>query len=292
MAAMAQSSSAAPAIAEAAREHVHGVVSRSGSSFTWGMRILPRPRREAMYAIYAFCREVDDVADDQASQDWKLGQLAEWRLEIDRLYTGRPTRPTTVALLPQLQAFQLPKEEFLAIIDGMDMDARGPIVAPSWEEFQLYCRRVAGAVGLLSIRAFGATEPEAAQIAVTLGEALQITNILRDLDEDAAEGRLYLPRNLLEQAGIEPTTPEAVLAHPALPRACNPLARIARDRFGATRELIARCNRRRLRPCILMMEVYERILSRLEQRGWAPPREAVRVTAGEKLWIVLRHGLI
>ena len=116
---MAQAEPLAPAASPEALDHVHQVVSRSGSSFTWGMRMLPRPRREAMYAIYAFCREVDDVADEPAPREDKMARLAEWRVEIDRLYAGAPTRPTTRALLPQVEAFDLPKEEFLAIIDGM-----------------------------------------------------------------------------------------------------------------------------------------------------------------------------
>ncbi len=274
-----------------ARDYVHDVVTRSGSSFTWGMRLLPRPRREAMYAIYAFCREVDDVADGPGTREQKMAELAEWRVEIDRLYAGTPSRPTARALLPYVELFELPKEEFLALIDGMEMDARRTMVAPSREEFELYCRRVAGAVGVLSMHAFGAREPAAMEIAVVLGEGLQITNILRDLDEDAAEGRLYLPQDLLEAAGIDAGEPGAVLSHPGLPRVCEALARMAWERFQRTRVLLRDCHRRALRPCILMMEVYVRVLERLERRGWSPPREPVRVSRPEKLWIALRHGL-
>jgi phytoene synthase len=159
--------------AAAARAHTRSVAERSGSSFFWGMRVLPRSRREAMYAIYAFCREVDDIADEPGTIEDKLAALAGWRTEIDRLFEGDPTRPTTRALLPPLAAYNLPKAEFLAVIDGMEMDAREAMVAPSLADFELYCRRVAGAVGCLSICAFGATGPAAEQLAVTLGEALQ-----------------------------------------------------------------------------------------------------------------------
>ena len=272
--------------------HVNDVVSRSGSSFTWGMRILPRPRREAMYAIYAFCREVDDIADEPGSRDAKIAQLEDWRREIDRLYTGQPSRPTAQALLRHVRAYDLPKDEFLAIIDGMEMDARAKIVAPSREDFDLYCRRVAGAVGMLSIRAFGASEPAAREIAIALGEALQMTNILRDLDEDAADGRLYLPADLLAAAGITAHSPREALDHPNLGQVCGELAALARERFERTRTLIARCDRRHIKPCILMMAVYTRILDRLERRGWAAPRRPVSVPKLEKLWIALRHGLL
>ncbi|MDH3597052.1 MAG: squalene/phytoene synthase family protein, partial [Rhodospirillales bacterium] len=187
---MAGSGTLTPAAATAATHHVHEVVRRSGTSFLWGMRVLPKARREAMFAIYAFCREVDDVADGPDAPAAKLASLEEWRAEIARLYDGRPTRPTTRALAGPVAAYGLPREEFLAVIDGMEMDARAAVVAPSLEDFALYCRRVAGAVGMLSIHAFGAEEPHAREIAVALGEALQITNILRDLAEDAAEGQV------------------------------------------------------------------------------------------------------
>jgi phytoene synthase len=277
--------------AAAARAHAHSVAARSGSSFLWGMRILPPPRREAMYAIYAFCREVDDIADEPGAIEDKLAVLAGWRTEIDRLFQGNPSRPTTQALLPALSAYNLPKSEFLAVIDGMEMDAREAMVAPSLADFDLYCRRVAGAVGCLSIHAFGAAGPVAEQLAVTLGEGLQITNVLRDLDEDAARGRLYLPAELLEEAGIAARAPGAVLADPRVGEACAVFADRARRRFSHSRDLCAALERKRVKPAALMMEVYRRLLDRLERRGWAPPRRPVRVTGVEKAWIAIRHGL-
>jgi phytoene synthase len=280
------------AVAAAASDHVQQVVRRSGSSFLWGIRILPRPRREAMFAIYAFCREVDDVADEPGEPDAKLAGLEDWRAEIARLYEGRPTRPTTRALAGPVAAYGLPRDEFLAVIDGMEMDAREAMVAPGLADLELYCRRVAGAVGMLSIHVFGAEEPEAREIAVVLGEALQITNVLRDLAEDAARGRLYLPRELLDAHGIETRDPQAVLGHPGLASASAELAEMARARFARTRALIAACAPRPLKPCILMMQVYERVLARLEARGWHRPRVPVRVSKAEKLWIALRYGLL
>jgi phytoene synthase len=289
---MAEGSTLSPAAATAANHHVHEVVRRSGTSFLWGMRVLPKARREAMFAIYAFCREVDDIADGPDTPDEKLARLEEWRAEIALLYEGRPTRPTTRALAGPVADYDLPRDEFLAIIDGMEMDAREAMVAPGLEDFELYCRRVAGAVGMLSIHAFGAREAQAREIAVTLGEALQITNILRDLAEDGARGRLYLPRELLAAHGIGSHDPQAVLEHPGLAPASAELAARARARFRRTRELMASCDRRPLKPCVLMMQVYERVLARLEARGWNRPREPVRVSKAEKLWIALRYGLL
>ncbi len=288
---MTAAESLAPADLAAAREHARDVAFRSGSSFLLGMRVLPRARREAMYAIYAFCREVDDIADGSGEVAEKLAALAAWRAEIERLFEGRPDRPTARALLNAVEDFGLPKTEFLAVIDGMEMDAREAMRAPSRAELEAYCRRVAGAVGCLSIRAFGAEGPAAEELAVVLGEALQFTNVLRDLDEDAARGRLYLPAEPLAEAGIQVTSAAAVLAHPALDGVCRGLAADARHRFARSAELIEACDRRAVRPAVLMMEVYRRVLDRLEERGWAPPRTPVRVSRPEKIWLALRFGL-
>jgi len=278
---------------DASRAHAHAraVALRSGSSFLLGMRILPERRRNAMYAIYAFCREVDDIADEAGSVAHKLAALEAWREEIERLYQGSPSRPTACALLDGVAAFDLPKAEFLAVIDGMEMDAREAMVAPSREAFGLYCRRVAGAVGHLSIRAFGANGPAAEDLALALGDALQITNVLRDLDEDAARGRLYLPAQLLDEAGIPTGAPESVLAHPAFGNACAALAGEAHRCFERSQGLIGACERSAVRPAVVMMQIYRLILERLEHRGWAAPRRPVRVSRLEKAWIAARHGL-
>lgn len=280
-----------PAETAAALAHVRAVATRSGSSFLWGMRLLSRPRREAMYAIYAFCREVDDIADEGGTPQEKQRDLAAWREEIERLYAGRPTRPTAQALLRAVADYALPKDEFLAVIDGMAMDAEADIRAPSLADFRLYCRRVAGAVGVLSVHAFGATEPEARELALAEGEALQMTNILRDLAEDAERGRLYLPRELLRRHGIVSDDPLAVLRHPRLADACRELAGMAEQRFAEAERLMARCRRGPMRPARIMLAVYRRLLRRLQQRGWREPGRDVRLLKAEKLWIALRSSL-
>lgn len=272
-----------------ARAHARAIVARSGTSFLWGMRVLARPRRQAMYAIYAFCRAVDDIADEPGDRELKLAQLEDWRREIEHLYRGAPSRLITRALAGPVADFALPRREFLAIIDGMEMDVRSPIVAPSLDEFRLYCRRVAGAVGKLSIRVFGDTCPAAEDLAVVLGEALQTANVLRDVAEDAERGRLYLPFDVLEKYGIEDREPAAAVAHPGLAGACAEIAASARDSFARARGLLAQCSRRRMRPATLMLESYERILTRLERRGWDRPDLPVRLSRPEKLWIALRY---
>lgn len=273
------------------QRHVRDVVRQSGSSFLWGMRILPKPRRDAMYAIYAFCREVDDIADEPGAEADKRAQLQEWRAEIDRLYDGNPTYPTARALLVPVRDYDLPRAEFLTVIDGMETDARPVVTAPSMDELMTYCRRVAGAVGMLSIHAFGAARPPAPDIAVALGNALQLTNILRDVNEDAMRDRLYLPRELLEKHGVRYDTAAAVLHDDKTAAVCADLARTARDYFAATDALLAQFDWRLMRPAILMMEVYRRTLDRLEARGWDKFREPVRVSRPEKLWVAFRYSL-
>jgi squalene synthase HpnD len=277
---------------EAAREHVHEVVGRSGTSFFWGMRVLPRPRREAMYAIYAFCREVDDVADGPLPAAAKQAQLAEWRDEIEALFTGRPSLPTTRALAGPVARYDLPKAEFHAMIDGMEMDAEERMRAPAWVELERYCRCVAGAVGMLSVRVFGPRSREADAGALALGEALQLTNILRDLSEDAARGRLYLPCELLDEHGIAAREARAVLADPALPAVCDALARRAETRFAEAQRWLAACDRSKMRPALIMMAIYRRTLARLVTRGWHDLERSVRLGRAERLWLALRHGLV
>ncbi|HUA53836.1 MAG TPA: presqualene diphosphate synthase HpnD [Candidatus Sulfotelmatobacter sp.] len=266
-------------------------VRAAGTSFYWGMRLLPAPRRAAMYAIYAFCREVDDIADDAPAAE-KAPGLAGWRREIAALYAGHPSHPIARALLAPVAAYKLDQRDFLAIIDGMEMDATRDIRAPSLAELDLYCARVAGAVGRLSVRAFGDDTARALDVAEALGRALQLTNILRDLAEDAARGRLYLPRELLDAHGIASSDPHTVLAHPALPKVCAEVARMARARFAEAERAMADCSRRAMRPAALMKAMYRAILDRLERRGWTALDRPVKTPKALKLWLVVRHGLI
>lgn len=280
-----------------AQRHVRETVQRAGSSFFWGMRLLPPERRAAIYAVYAYCRDVDDIADGDAPDAVKLEQLHEWRSEIDRLYDGDATNPITSALVRPVVEFDLPKAEFLAVLDGMERDALGGVIAPTQEDLRSYCRQVAGAVGVLCMQIFAKGDPRAApakrnEIAVALGDALQLTNILRDLGDDASRGRIYLPQEILEDAGVAARTPDALLRDPALPVACARLAESARRRFADTRALLDTVSRRTARPCRVMLEVYARLLAHLEATEWRNPEHRMRVPRREKYWIVLRHGFL
>jgi presqualene diphosphate synthase len=281
-----------PTLRSAAEAHVRDVVVASGTSFYWGMRLLPAAKRKAMYAIYAFCREVDDVADGDGPAAAKLDELAGWRREIEALFAGRPGRPTTLALAEPIERFDLPAGEFHAMIDGMEMDAGETMRAPAMAELVRYCRCVAGAVGLLSIRVFGADGDGTRQGALALGEALQLTNILRDLSEDAARGRLYLPRELLARHGVAAADPPSVLRDPRLPPVCDALAARAKERFAAAEAGFESRDRRALRPALVMMHLYRRTLDRLIARGWRQLEDPVRLAKPERLWLALRYGLL
>jgi squalene synthase HpnD len=277
--------------ADEARAAVRARVEAAGTSFYWAMRVLPEARRDAMFAIYAFCREVDDIADGAAAPEVKRRELDAWRREIEALFAGHPATTEGRALLEPTRGFDLRREDFLAVIDGMEMDA-ADIRAPGLAELDLYCDRVASAVGRLSVRAFGVATEAADRVAHSLGRALQLTNILRDLAEDGARGRLYLPSELLLAEGVSATDPLTVLRHPVLPRICAALAEIAERHFTDARAAMRDCPRRPMRPAAAMGAVYHAILARLRRRGWRDLEREVRIPAALKLWFALRYGVL
>jgi phytoene synthase len=259
----------------------------SSSSFYAGMRILPKAEREAMYAIYAFCRAVDDIADDQTGdRASRAAELAAWRADIDALYAG--ASPGRAALVAEAQRrFDLDRADFHAVIDGMAMDVERDICWPSADELDLYCDRVASAVGRLSVRVFGMDAEPGEKLSHHLGRALQLTNILRDVDEDAAIGRVYLPAEGLERAGIPLTTPAEVVADPRIDRVARELAVQARNHYEASNAILRQRPRGRLIAPRLMAAVYAKVLDRMEAAGWQPPRRRVRVSKPALLWTVL-----
>jgi phytoene synthase len=186
----------------------------------------------------------------------------------------------------------LRKEDFLTVIDGMDMDVAEDIAAPALETLDLYCERVASAVGRLSIKVFGMDEKPGFKLAHHLGRALQLTNILRDLDEDARMGRLYLPREYCDDARLAVREPKRAIADPAIDPACRKLARLAHEHFEAAMHVLRQRPTGRLRAPKLMAAVYSEILREMEKQGWAPPRHRVRLSKPRLAGIVLAHGLI
>jgi phytoene synthase len=263
-------------------------VQASGSSFYAGMRMLPKAEREAMYAVYGFCRAVDDIADDHlGSRVQRTAALDEWRRDLESLYDGRdPGRAGLVATA--VHEFGLERDDFEDVIDGMQMDVSTDIRWPSMDELDLYCDRVASAVGRLSVRVFGMERAQGIELAHHLGRALQLTNILRDIDEDAAIGRVYLPAEALSEAGIELTSPVSVAADPRIDLAVRPVVARAHEHYRAADAVLAARPAGHLIAPRLMEAVYSKLLTRMERTGWAPPRSHVRVSKTALLWTVGR----
>jgi presqualene diphosphate synthase len=262
-----------------------------GSSFYLAMRLLGREKREAMFEIYSFCREVDDIADNDMPRPERLALLSAWRQNIDMLYSGK-TPAGLERLAKVISRFGLHKEDFLAVIDGMEMDAREDIRAPSLEQLELYCDRVASAVGRLCVCVFGMNKDDGKSLAHHLGRALQLTNILRDIDEDAVVGRLYLPREALELANIKATDPNIVASSPHLAPACSFIVERARGHFSRANEIMKRCPRQVVRAPRIMGAVYRQKLEDMVSRGWSPPRNRLHVKKSQLLWIALRHAFV
>ncbi len=286
------SSGASPA-AEA--RMIAQTVRDASTSFYWAMRILPKSQRRAMFAVYAFCRNVDDIVDsEQIDEAEKRKQLTAWRQEIDALYAGHPRRAETRALEIPMQELSLRRDDFMDVIAGMEMDAGEPIIAPSMETFDLYVDRVACAVGRLCVCVFGDPTDYGTAVAHHTGRALQITNILRDVDEDAGIGRVYLPLELLEKHEVDYSEPEKITSQPGYVAMWRELAEIARGEFVDAEEAMNLCRKDVMRPARIMKAVYQRNLERmmaLPDATLADPKISKRLVGSkEKLLIAVRHG--
>ena len=260
----------------------------AGSSFYAAMKLMPPPQRDAMYAIYAFCRRVDDIADDgKGTRADRKAALGYWRADIEAMYAG--TVSSRVAFLAStVKTYGLRKADFFAVIDGMEMDVAQDVVAPDLATLDLYCERVASAVGRLSIKVFGMDEGPGDALSHHLGRALQLTNILRDLDEDATNNRCYLPHEYLAEAGITSLDPHAIVDDLAIDKVCRRVARLAHTHYDEAAKILAKKPKGFIRTPRLMGAVYSEILRRTEEVGWAPPRKRVSLSRPRLLAIVLK----
>lgn len=273
-------------------QEVDQIIAASGSSFLAGMRLLPRQRREAIFAVYAFCRVVDDIADSHAPPCERREALALWGEEIGRVYGRAPRSPVGEELVRAAERYDLPRREFEMVLEGMRMDAEG-MVAPDPARLERYVRCVAGSVGLLSMRVFGAWRGDASRrFALPLARAMQLTNILRDVEEDACLGRLYLPAPLLEAVGVPPD-PHLAWCHPALPEARRRLGATARAQFGRARAARQGHAWLRILPALVMMGPYESLLAQMEadwtrhpmrRAGWRKAADGLACAAGGLAW--------
>jgi phytoene synthase len=270
------------------RELVDAAVARAGSSFTKGMQILPAARRRAMFALYGFCRAVDDIVDAPAPIEDKRAELDAWRVELDRIYAGEGRFALARELVDAVKRYDLPRAEFDLILEGMLIDAAPQVRIADRAGLAAYARRVAGAVGVLSCRIFGAPGEESKAFAIYLGETLQLTNILRDVDEDAAIDRVYLPRDMLVQAGIAPDgSPLEVVKDPRIAGICEALAAETAERYRLLPGMLPVQYRKELRSARIMQQAYGMIFEKLMARGWRERSVRPRLTKRESLGTVL-----
>lgn len=265
--------------------YCEAITRRSSSNFFYAFRLLPRPKRDALYALYAFCRFVDDIADREGQRS-PAALLDRWRQEVHQVYTGQPQHPISRALAAVVSRYPLQQQHLLELIEGVEMDLRGTVYE-TWQELRDYCYRVAGTVGLLCIEIFGYRNPSARQYAVDLGIAFQLTNILRDVREDALRRRIYLPRQDLEQFGCQP---DDLLRGTYSPQVAALLAfecGRARAYYLRARAALAKEDRRSLAPAEAMRAIYERLLAQIERRNFDVFHGRVTLPRYEKMTLAL-----
>ena len=268
-------------------EYCQDKAARSGSSFYYSFLFLPAERRRAITALYAFCREVDDIVDEATDPDLARTRLAWWRGEIDAMFAGSPSHPVTKALAPHLVPFDLSRAHLLDIIAGMQMDLDQTRYL-DYEGLKLYCHRVAGVVGLLAAGIFGLTEPSTRDYAARLGLALQLTNIIRDVGEDARRGRIYLPIDELQRFEV---TPHEILNATSSPRFLALMQfqqQRAREAYREAYALLPAADRRSQRPGLIMSAIYLALLEEIGRDGFQVLEHRVSLTPLRKLWIAWR----
>lgn len=265
-------------------EYCQEKAASSGSSFYYSFLFLSKPRRRAITALYAFCREVDDVVDDNRTPEVGRAKLQWWKEEIDRLYQNNPQHPITRALQTPISNYDLPQEYFLEIIDGMEMDLEQQRYA-TFKELSLYCYRVASVVGLLSAEIFGYRDRHTLKYARDLGMAFQLTNILRDVGEDARRGRIYLPQEDLQRFGVQE---QDLLQGRETPEFYQLMAfetERAREFYRRAHDALPDIDRRSQRAGLIMSTIYQRQLDELEKDGFHSLTRRISLTTLAKLWL-------
>jgi phytoene synthase len=259
----------------------------SGSSFYYSFLFLPSERRRAITALYAFCREVDDVVDEVSDPGVARAKLAWWAQELDNLYAGRPEHPVTKALAPALERYGLARPSLVEIVDGMGMDLDYNRY-PDFATLEVYCHRVAGVVGQLSARIFGFTEPRTLDYAHTLGIAFQLTNIIRDVGEDVRRNRIYLPLDELARFGM---TPDDIVSLKEDERFAALIAfqiERARAYYERALSLLPPVDRKTQRAGLIMAAIYRTLLDEIEGSGGKVLHQRIALTPLRKLWIAWR----
>ncbi len=271
-------------------EYCENKARQSGSSFYYSFRFLSRDKRRAITALYAFCREVDDVVDECSDANVARTTLNWWRSEVAAIYGGMPQHPVCQALVPLVQQFNLPQEHLQEIIDGMEMDLDRHSY-PDFKSLQLYCYRVASVVGLLAAEIFGYSDRRTLKYAHDLGIAFQLTNIIRDVGEDARRGRIYLPQDELQQFGVNPGDILNARETENFRKLMQfQIERAQRFYLQAFDELPA-TDRKAQRTGLIMAAIYRATLDAVIATGCHVLRERVSLGTGHKLWLAFRTWL-
>ncbi len=260
---------------------------KSGSSFYYAFLFLPRERRAAITALYAFCREVDDVVDESTDPSLAARTLDWWREEIDRLYHGTPTHPVTRALKPHVEPFSITQPRLLEIIAGMEMDLHQTRYL-DFPGLAHYCHHVAGVVGLLSANIFGASDPRTPAYAEKLGLAVQLINIIRDVGEDARMGRIYLPVDELQRFGVPASDLLNGKSSPAFIELMRFQAERAKSIYAEALAMLPAADRRPQRTGLIMGGIYRVLLDEIEREHFAVLNQRISLTPIRKLWIAWR----
>ncbi|PWE14297.1 presqualene diphosphate synthase HpnD [Alcaligenes faecalis] len=265
-------------------EYCQNKAAQSGSSFYYAFLFLPPERRRAITALYAFCREVDDVVDEVHEESVARMKLVWWRTQVADLYEGRAHHPVMQALASHIKAFDLPQDELLAVIDGMEMDL-DQVRYQSWSELERYCWHAASVVGLLSARIFGQTQEQTSDYAQKLGLAFQLTNIIRDVGDDARRGRIYLPQEDLDKFGV---SPHEILDQQHSERFEALMAfqtERAQDLYRQAMRALPAVDRRAQRPGLLMAAIYHALLVEIANDRWHVLEQRISLTPIRKFWL-------
>lgn len=265
-------------------EYCHQKTVQSGSSFYYSFLFLPQERRRAITALYAFCREVDDTVDECTDQSVARIKLAWWRTEVSKMYEGTPTHPVMQALQPHLAVYNLEQKHLIAIVDGMEMDLDQSRYL-DYPALQRYCWHVASVVGILSASIFGVTNPRTLEYAEKLGLAFQLTNIIRDVGEDARKGRIYLPISELQQFGV--TAADLLNARHSDKFEALMRFQVARayKTYDEAMALLPKEDRRAQRPGLMMAAIYRTVLDEIERDNYQVLNQRISLTPIRKLWL-------
>ena len=265
----------------------------SGRTVFWGMQFLPKAKREALYTLLAFVRHLEDVVESPVALAEKQEILSMWREEMDNIFERRvPATDIGRRIYKNCMRFKLPKAEFLNLVDSISANIDNPLKAPTLKQLSGYCRGVGGMTGSLSLRVFGCTDEQTIrELSTSLGLAVQITKNLLNVKEDAQNGRLYIPQELLEKAGISATDPKSVVVDKNLAAARRELARIAAENYRKVYEILEKQEKTTARPIRLITDLYRKYFDIMEKRGWEIISPKPRVSKWCKLRILLKNLL-